>query len=30
MSNITKLADVRDRRRGVPHHAEALSFMKRR
>ncbi|WP_292529478.1 hypothetical protein [Methylocystis sp.] len=31
MSNITKLADVRDRRRGkVPHYVDVLSFMKRR
>jgi hypothetical protein len=31
MSNIIKLADARDRRRGkVPHHADVLSFMKRR
>lgn len=31
MSNIIKFSDARDRRRGkVPHHADVLSFMKRR
>jgi hypothetical protein len=31
MSNVVKLADVRKQRRGeVPHHADVLSFMKRR
>lgn len=31
MSNIIELSHARDRRRGkVPHHADVLSFMKRR